>query len=134
MTQIAWDPTLATGNELVDAQHKSLFRLLDELNAAIAEHGDDTENAVTNAVYALTDYVVEHFTDEQVLMAQRGYPGLDSHIALHKGLTNETMQIAARFFNGDDVDPAELVVFVDTWLRDHIRTQDFRFAEFCRAQ
>ncbi|MDA3936252.1 MAG: bacteriohemerythrin [Actinomycetota bacterium] len=123
MSHIEWDPALATGHQEIDAQHASLFALANALDDAISAGVSDA-NAVADAIYGLTDYVVEHFADEEALMRQVGFPGASAHHSLHQHLTAETMRLATRYFNGEDLVASQITPFVVDWLRTHIQTED----------
>lgn len=124
-----WTADLETGNESIDSQHRSLFALANELEDAIEAGGPDTD-AVTDCVWRLTDYVMQHFADEQELMQAAGYPELPVHLSMHDQLTGETMRITARMMNDEPLSAAELAPLVTRWLRDHIGSADKRFAAF----
>lgn len=132
MTYFLWDPSLETGDELIDEQHRSLFALANALQVALAEHRAEAD-AVANAIYGLTDYVVEHLADEEAMMARAGYPGRSNHRSMHEHLSAETLRLSARYFNGDDVVPDTLAPFVTSWLQEHIRKQDMLFVAFVKA-
>ncbi len=123
----AWDMSLETGIESVDAQHRRLFELASDLDLAIEglACGDDP---VGDAVYALTEYCVEHFADEEALMEGSGYPDLEPHREAHRILTARTMKITTRYFNGEEIAPTELAPFVVDWLKNHIEREDKAFA------
>ncbi len=126
-----WEASLETGHDDIDAQHRSLFALANELEDALG--GDDYDvDTVENAIYGLTDYVVEHFTDEEALMAEAHYPGMAAHRSLHEHLTRETMALAARYFNGERVAASKIAPFVAGWLQEHIRGEDVRVAQFLK--
>jgi hemerythrin len=124
-----WTPDLETGHAAIDDQHRTLFALANSLQDAIEAEVADAET-VADAVWRLTDYVVQHFGDEQELMAEAGYPTLPVHISLHEQLTAETMRMTARLMNGEDVIPDELAPFVARWLRDHIGSADRAFVSW----
>lgn len=130
MAYFEWDPSLETGIEQIDDQHRSLFALANELHEAVV--GNDDPELVENAVYALTEYVTQHFADEEALMLDAGFPRLNWHQTLHRDLTAETLRIAARYFNGEDVLPAELAPFLTAWLTEHIREVDMLVARYLR--
>jgi hemerythrin len=132
MVYFAWDPALETGQEMLDAEHKSLFALANTLEAAIEERPDD-QSAVADAVYGLIGYVVEHFNDEEALMREYRYPVSGPHRALHERLSTETLAITARYMNGEDVMPAELAPLVCIWLTDHIRVHDMALVTFLQS-
>jgi hemerythrin-like metal-binding protein len=131
MTAFMWDPALETGQETIDEQHRGLFELAARLDAAAARAGVD-DSAVADAIYSLTDYVLEHFSSEEAYMAERSYPGLGSHKGLHERLTAETMRLTAAYFNGDASVAEKIGPFIVSWLKDHIRAEDMAFAEFAR--
>ena len=133
MAHFDWDPALETGNEEIDRQHKRLFALSNTLQDAI-ESDSATDEIIEDAVFGLTDYVTEHFYDEEALMRSSGYPETPVHHSLHEQLTGETLKITARYFNEGDVMPDQLAPFLTSWLRDHIRQSDMRFVAFLRAQ
>lgn len=124
-----WDEALATGNATIDEQHKSLFKLANALDAACEEDSD----VVDRSIYALTDYVLEHFADEEALMREAGYPGSGPHHAQHQVLTGETMRYTAVYFNGESLAARELAEFVAKWLRGHIEAEDKRMAVYLRG-
>lgn len=128
-----WDPALETGHKDIDDQHRGIFALANELEDALG--GDDFDvDTVENAIYGLTDYVVEHFSDEEALMAEVHYPGLPAHCSLHEYLTRETMSIAARYFNGERIAASKIAPFVAGWLQEHIRGEDVRFVAYLKSR
>ena len=131
MAHFAWDSDLETGYEALDSQHRCLFELANGIELAVEQHPEDTEVAV-DAVYGLIDYVLEHFQNEEAIMARYHYPDADQHKALHVQLGAETMTIAARCMSGETPMPLELASFMRTWLYDHIRVQDMRLVAFIR--
>jgi len=133
MERFEWDPRLETGFAQIDDQHRSLFKLANELQRAIDDHSDEPD-AVADAVYGLIGYVVEHFRDEEALMAQIHYPGAGPHRALHEQLSAETMGITARYFAGEDVTPSQLAPLVCRWLTEHIPVHDAAMVTYLRAQ
>ena len=131
MTHFVWDSALETGYEALDSQHKRLFDLANGIELAIEQHPEDSE-AVANAVYGLIDYVLEHFQNEEAIMADYQYPDAERHKALHVQLGVETMTIAARCMSGETLMPLELAAFLRNWLYDHIRVHDMRLVAFIR--
>jgi len=132
-----WDSALETGNAAIDAQHRQLFALANSLAEAIASCpvADDglceaDENVLANAIYGLTDYCVEHFADEEALMASVGYPRLSTHRSLHEELAGETLKRAAEYFNDDGLVPETLAPFFAEWLTNHILIHDMSFAAY----
>ena len=131
MAYFVWDSALETGYEALDSQHKRLFDLANGIELAVEQHPGDNEAAI-DAVYGLIDYVVEHFQNEEAIMAEYQYPDAGQHKALHVQLGVETMAMAARCMSGETLTPLELAPFVRNWLYDHIRVHDMRLVAFIR--
>jgi len=129
MAHFTWTSELETGHGLIDDQHRQLFALANALQDAVESDATDGE-AVADCVWALTDYVVEHFADEEELMRDAGYPSLTSHHGMHDYLTGEVLRLAARFMSGEDIAPSTLAPFLAEWLSSHIATSDREFVGF----
>lgn len=133
MPHFEWTRDLETGNPVIDDQHRSLFALANELHDTIATHEADDET-VADAVWRLTDYVTQHFADEQDMMERAAYPALPVHAGLHDYLTGETMRMTARYMNGEGPVPEELARLVTSWLREHIGEADKAFVAFLSSR
>jgi hemerythrin-like metal-binding protein len=136
-----FDDSLKVGHALIDDQHQWLFSLAatvfdkigtcDLQDASSDESCEDAiDDALLDALYGLSDYVTEHFSDEEALMRENGFPGVGPHASLHQDLASRVTVFLSRHINGDDVAAAELVAFFTTWLTDHIKTHDREFVEW----
>lgn len=134
MTGIPWDPALETGDATIDAQHKTLFDLVNQLRDAAVE--GRANEAVTEVLERLVHYVETHFAEEQRLMARSGYPvdELVAHVAAHTALTAQTADIVEQQRRGELTTILPLTEFLVEWLRTHIRQIDRKFVDFVRVQ
>ncbi|MHB1342004.1 MAG: bacteriohemerythrin [Coriobacteriia bacterium] len=133
MDHFKWDPALETGVQLIDDQHRALFALANALQAAIrAETVDD--DTVADALYGLTDYVTEHFADEEQLMGSRRYPDLAEHRDYHKQLTTEVLSLMAAYFAGAKTVGDRIAPLLTDWLRTHIAREDMSFVAWEKAR
>lgn len=133
MARYQWDPALETGYGLIDDQHRELFALANSLCDAEAAGTADAA-LIADAVYRLTDYVVEHFAAEEGLMREFEYPGIGAHKIEHEQLTGHTILLTARYFNGESVAAREIAEFLGDWLKGHIRAEDLRAIAHVRAR
>lgn len=133
MTRYAWDPALETGVDVIDDQHRQLFALANALQQTVDDETSD-EDTLSDALYGLTDYVTEHFADEETLMRAEGYPALGPHRSLHEHLATEVMRRMAAYFNGDALTAPDVAPLVADWLREHIARQDMAFATWLRER
>ncbi len=129
MPPFEWSSDLETGHAAIDEQHQSLFDLANRLEECITCDADEPE-LVSDAIYRLNDYVIEHFAAEEALMAQAGYPRVSSHRSEHERLSADTMRLMAAYFNGESVAATRIAPFVTSWLQNHIRQEDMRFVRF----
>lgn len=125
MRLVTWNPALETGDEEIDGQHRRIFALAETLASACTEYCSEGER-VSEAVYELAEYVLEHFRAEEVFMEVRGYPELGPHRAQHQYLTGRTLQFTAAYMNGDEPRPETLAEFVTDWLTEHILAEDLK--------
>jgi hemerythrin len=91
-----WKNSYAVGNDLIDAQHRELFRMSDDLVEAIRKEGQAGRDACARAVVFLKDYVVKHFADEEALQADLGYADLVRHKKLHSDFVDTVLDYEKR--------------------------------------
>ena len=85
VVQLVWSERYACGEPLIDAQHQELFRLA---NALIYAGLDPAHERVSflAALERCLEHIARHFTDEEGILAARGYAGLEQHRAAHRAL------------------------------------------------
>jgi len=132
MSTFEWTPDLETGNETIDSQHRTLFKYANDLVDALGD-AESVEDSTTEFVWQLTDYVMQHFADEQDLMESVHYPEAGMHIQMHNTLTGETMKMTARVMRGEMVAASELARLVTRWMRGHILDADKAFVRYLAA-
>ncbi len=92
---IEWTDDLATGSEIIDNQHKELFRKMNDLMNA-CRHGVG-KTKVRNTLQFLDDYIVYHFTEEESLMAKYNYPQAPHHISEHQIFSANFYELKKQF-------------------------------------
>ncbi len=132
MALMTWEESMSIGVPEVDAQHRRLFDMANEV-AAILEQGFDRQ-AVDQALRALCDYAVEHFAAEEALMDPEGYPEYDHHLNEHLNCTTKALDFLEAFSEEKEVDMAEFLQFVAFWIRDHVLNMDQTLGAYLRKQ
>jgi hemerythrin-like metal-binding protein len=128
-----WNPSLATGNEVVDREHKELIALIDRLELT----GNGPEGSgIQNALDDLTAYVFVHFQMEEKLMRREGYPDddLQAHLAEHRELDLRTSEFVRLYEAGELTSVQPIVDFLYEWLNHHIQEVDKEMAAFVRGK
>jgi len=127
MALMTWGPMLQLGYGDIDAQHKRLVELVNQLDDAMrAGHGRDVMGSVLNE---LIRYTVYHFAFEEKLMDQYGISSLAAHKAEHKVLVADVTAFKAKFDSGSVAVTTELMAFLRSWLSDHILKTDKALAK-----
>lgn len=129
MKKIEWSDEFSVGVDELDQQHKLLVNLINKL---IDNHGVPIDpETVPRVLGGLLNYVQQHFSLEEELMAKHDFPGLEDHRKHHQGFTEALINIGN---NSEDLSAEELLVYLDEWLRSHIIHDDQDYREFFIAK
>lgn len=129
MPLIEWQDSYAIGIDLIDADHKLLVSLINQVHEA-REDGQSAE-MMGSALNVLIEYTETHFSREEMLMEKGGYPDLGPHKKKHVELTNKVREIVERYNSGDvSALNDELIEFLRTWLTDHILGVDMKYKPY----
>jgi hemerythrin len=125
---VEWTPDLSVGVELIDEQHRELFRRITRLVEAV-------KSKECKYVF-LREYVVEHFGEEQAIMEKYGYPASDAHRAEHERFMKDFSALEEEL-RGEPSSYTRSVytnqIVVD-WILNHIRTVDTGLGEYLRTR
>ena len=125
MALVRWDDKYLLGQEQVDAEHRSLFDLINDFYDAYMEDRD--RNRVLALFNRLVDYAQKHFTNEERLMVEAGYPDLDAHRQHHERLFEQIFRLNERLQDRAINPEHDTVKFLRNWLGDHIVHDDLVF-------
>ena len=132
LVELVWHRTYECGQALIDAEHKALFGDANRLLAAVLSARP--ADAVTPLIDTLMRDIVEHFRDEETIIAAAGFPGAAEHATIHRQLTDRAGELAGRFQAGT-LDIGELFQFL---ARDvvalHMLGADREFIPFLDAR
>ncbi len=78
----------------------------------------------------LAKYTVEHFADEERLMASIQYPDMAAHKKKHDGLTRQVHELQQKFSDGRLVFSMMVSNFLADWLVHHIKENDFALVQY----
>lgn len=122
---------LVTGNELIDSQHKELIDRINKLlDSCEAENGKVT---AVNTLDYLADYTDFHFSAEEKLQQEIGYPDYDKHKAQHDGF-KQTIKELDEMLQEEEGPSAAFVGKVEEnvikWFYTHIEGFDRSVAEY----
>ncbi|HTP29652.1 MAG TPA: hemerythrin domain-containing protein [Anaeromyxobacteraceae bacterium] len=131
---IKWNSDeLRLGVEEIDAQHEEVYARVSEIlgGLRVGRHNEFLE-----LLSCLERYFVRHFATEERLMAESAYPGMGSHMALHRGLLRTCRRHAEVFWEQGGATSAligKVADWLTTWLGEHLRGADRDLATFLQS-
>ncbi len=114
------------GIELIDNEHKELFRIVDQANRLVKSYdGASGYDKILDILDNLKEYTKEHFTDEEEYMESIHYEGLEAQRRAHDAFIQKLENID---LSEIDENPQEslqqLLEFLLGWLVNHILHTD----------
>jgi hemerythrin len=134
MQKIEWTKNLSVGVELIDDQHKTWFKHLNDLATAIETRGGATK--VANTLQFLIEYTDFHFSAEEKKMDETRYPGTEVHKARHEELRKTLARLVEDFSEEGPTNElaGSIGTFLGNWLVLHIENVDTPLGQFLREQ
>lgn len=124
MHHLVWTDDLNTGIPVVDGQHRQIVSYINHLHDA-REKGD--RKGIGDVINDLIDYTLSHFSFEEELMAEAGYPFAGPHKRVHDVFVKRVAEYQLRYKAGEDVS-GELHALLMRWLVGHIKNDDAAYA------
>lgn len=129
---IEWSNEISVGIEEIDAQHRVLVDLLNEIHEAIQQ--GRTLEVTKGIVDRLDEYTRVHFAVEESLMRILHYPDYERHKEEHEKLIAQLTDLHSKLEKGKGAIGFELAVFLKGWLTKHIMEGDKRYVAHFLAQ
>ena len=132
MAYLDWDERMGIGHEVIDAQHRQLVVLINDL-AEAAERGAERRE-LGQLIRAFCDYSSEHFSTEQGLMDSRDYPEYFQQVDGHEECSTQALDFYREYINGRDVSLRDFLVFVATWFQEHTMRVDQTLRKYLKKK
>ena len=125
---VEWKDEYSVGLESIDKQHKKLLNLINQLQTAVDfSTGEEFER---EALDALVDYTKTHFSYEEGLMKDKGYPDYEPHKAQHEKMIKHVEDVLSEYEKDQDTAMSNATAFLKDWLITHINGTDKQYSEF----
>lgn len=123
---IEWSDKYKTGIELVDEQHKELFRLFNKIyDLYLNEFLIDKYDQIITAVEELKEYTKHHFKAEEEYMVSIRYNKFFEHKLKHEDFIRKIDTIDYNIIdNNQQSELLDILKFVSNWLIEHVITVD----------
>lgn len=125
---VEWKDEYSVGLKSIDDQHKKLLNLINQLQTAVDfSTGEEFER---EALDALVDYTKTHFTYEEGLMKDNGYPDYEPHKAQHEKMIKHVEAVLSDYEKDQDTAMSNATAFLKDWLITHINGTDKQYSEY----
>ena len=125
---VEWKNEYSVGIDSIDKQHKTLINLINQLNTAVDySTGDEFER---EALDKLVEYTKVHFSYEEGLMEQNGYPDFAAHKAQHVEMIKKVEEVLAQYEREHDTAMRNAAEYLKTWLIKHINGTDKQYSSY----
>jgi hemerythrin len=130
MTQIEWTADLEIGIPIIDSQHRRIVEYLNQLNDI---RTTKDRGIIARVIEELVDYTQTHFSFEESILEESGYPFLKAHQSVHRLFIKRIGNYQERFSLGDDI-VDDLYTTLVTWLLNHIKRDDADYGDVVKTR
>ncbi len=125
---IVWEKRFEIGIPVIDAQHKKLVDMCNDLYQGLLRHKTNSITSIDaplkKTLHAAVDYVKEHFAAEEKLMLQVGYPKFEAHKKRHEVFIAKILETAMHIETTPVLQSFQFVKFIYDWILEHIAHED----------
>jgi hemerythrin len=122
-----WFPFFSVGVGSIDAEHKTLFAIMDELAEAMEDSGRISGN--DGVKQKLLEFTRSHFQNEEALMEKYSYARLPVQKREHTVLLSKLERIVTATERRSRPRPGTAVDFLKDWLLTHILVEDLQYRD-----
>lgn len=122
-----WREEYRTNIQSFDEDHKKLFKCADDFFKKLSLKEDVDVEGLFRFLGA---YAERHFSDEEQLMMQYSFPGLEQHQLEHRQFFDEISEVKNLHRNGSFRCGVEYIKFLRDWVIRHILTTDRQYGKF----
>ena len=128
MAFLTWNHARTVGVRAMDDQHGVLMDTMNELNLSLS-HGCGRDQ-VCDQLNRLIEFTRMHFSSEERLLEENGYPGASEHRDAHRRLLAQIEDAANRARHTDDSQIGSLLSFLHDWYADHMEALDHPYGKW----
>ena len=130
MAHIQWKDRYNINFREIDAQHRGLLDLLNELIDLVDNH--DQSDQVARIFHSLADYALTHFSSEERYMEAARYPKLAQQRQEHAFFISRLLDLSQAYDPKDPQLVDETLGFLKHWYLEHIIKSDQEYGPFLK--
>ncbi len=131
MQKLVWKDAYEIGIQIIDDQHKKLINIINDLYDA--NTSGSTHLILETIFKQLADYVHYHFSTEEDMFQQYGYPKAKEHMSEHDDFRNKIKSLQEDNRGGNIVLSLKTIDFLKDWTINHILGTDREFSNFIKS-
>ena len=124
--QMSWLSAYECGHPVIDAQHRRLFGISNELIQAAMS--GQSKNEMALRVDELIAHTSDHFGSEEAILARTRYPLSAEHQTHHQALLTQARALRDQYLHGLVGEGVLIGFLVDDLITNHILKEDLKFA------
>lgn len=132
MPIMSWTDTYSVGVAEIDLQHKKLIDLINALHDAMTK--GQAKSVLGKILGDLISYCANHFSAEEKLFDQHGYPDAAEHKEKHQKMTSKVLALQQQFEQGKATITLDVMDFLQQWLDKHILGTDKKYGPFLNSK
>jgi hemerythrin len=125
---VKWKECYSVSEPSLDAQHRQIIGILNDLYAAI-DAGQEYDE-LKGLLDRMVTYTMNHFNHEEDLLRACGYPDFENHKSLHDSMRRRTMGLRG---HASLVTGRDLLNFTRDWWISHIQGEDKCYVPYITA-
>ncbi|MBI2240023.1 MAG: bacteriohemerythrin [Magnetospirillum gryphiswaldense] len=132
MSVLRWSDELSVGVSFLDADHRALVDLINEMGQAVDERRGGS--IVASVLGRLGTHITEHFAREEDLLNRCGYPEAEEHAAQHGVTIGRLRELNALAAEDDEAAAHAVLEFLKAWFVNHVVGNDLKLRDFFREK
>lgn len=131
---INWIDDFSVNNTEIDDQHKKWIKLYNNAhNQMMGQKLNEPFDISKDALKEMIKYGEYHFSFEEKLMENIGFPDIEKHKEIHRNFVRKLDEIALQIHQEGNVLNSQLVKTIKNWLVDHILEEDQKYKEYIKS-
>jgi hemerythrin len=128
MALLVWEDKYSVGVAEIDAQHKKMFEMINNLFHALEK--SKAQEQLQPIIKGFIDYAQYHFATEEKYFNEYNYPQKDEHTQAHNMYTKKINELLKQSIEDKTLTSVQLMDFVEDWWIQHVTGMDQQYAKF----
>lgn len=125
---IEWKKEYNTNIPVIDGQHKNLIGLINKLHDK--ENANYDHDFLYDVFEKLVQYTKVHFSFEEQMLKEQGYPEVEKHNAEHAVFVIKLAEYLKNSRRADFHVSEEISKFLEHWFVNHILKNDIEYSKY----